>query len=188
MTKRKQPIVRATVPAQAGPSDSLAIEKPGPRPAIPNEQPPEDERQRLQNALYLHQLQTWVYDAVYGPDPFFRALVRDYALQHLQVDAPLPAPIRAWLAFVLRALDDLPTEYRGRPFNRAAHLRFLSRLSDFFEKAPLNEPVTATLERAAQEFKKSMESVRAMYYSEAFALDRAVREQRVSKSREPASK
>jgi hypothetical protein len=102
----------------------------------------------------------------------------DLALFHLAQPGELPPGIRDWLMYVVSTLLDrhrrrsgaIPTAARGNAVDTVATLTRARDLYAIFRVAPDREPVTATLARAADELRQSVESLRKTYYSKLFKV------------------
>jgi hypothetical protein len=111
------------------------------------------------------------HKAVHSTDPFFRGLMARDVAALLMAGAPLPAPVREWLFFVLRSIEQtIPTLAKGRPVDHELQLTRIGKLLGFL-RSPRNvaAPVNDMLARAEVELG---DWVRKFYYSDAFELYR----------------
>ncbi len=119
-------------------------------------------------------LQLMAHEAVNVNDRRHRDDMRDRMCALLLHGGALEIAERAWLIYVLSRLRDLPHESRGRAIQGDERIKFMLQLIGFIEdderKAGKNKrgDVTKRLHSAAEHFRKSFDSVNAMYKSTAF--------------------
>lgn len=78
---------------------------------------------------------------------------------------------RAWLLYVLAKLPDMPHEAKGRAIRSEERMQLILQLIGFINSESVKnraKTVTKRLDLAASEFRKSYETIRALYYSASY--------------------
>lgn len=113
-------------------------------------------------------------NAVNENDAEFRLQMAESVAQKLLYGESLLAPDRAWLLYILKKIGpgNLPNEARGRPPNSSLdNLAMMCRLGKIMvdlEKSSPGMKTTKRLEKASEILNKSLETIRALYYSKKY--------------------
>lgn len=136
--------------------------------------PPEATKEQRQHKYDLEVAQFFdglAHRAVNVNEKRGRDWMKLYAIDWLLHNRPLPSALRAWLIYVLGAMDDLPHKSKGAPVKGFDSLVFKNQLASYIAKTGHPIPRGHTEKRlraAADHLCTSYETVRAAFYDKDF--------------------